>query len=173
MRLETPEAVRPTTARLRAALMNIWREQLVGACFLDLFAGSGAVGLEAWRRGARTVVFVESRTRVLAALNRNCRRAEVGEAARVVRAELPRQLANVVRSVSTPFTLVFADPPYDFAAYEELLEGLPDLLAASAEVAIEHSRRVELPAEPSRLQRVDCRRYGDSYLSLFRPKSGS
>lgn len=163
-----PPGARPTEGRVREALFSIWREPLEeGARLLDLFAGSGAVGLEAAGRGALRVVCVEGNRRAFSALQGN--RDRLGEAlVEIRRLDLPGGLRELVAAEGGAFDLVFADPPYRFAAHAELLEGAAPLLAGQGEMAVEHSARVPLPEEVGGLIRVDQRRYGESALSFYR-----
>ncbi len=161
--------VRPTGGRVREALFSIWQGRLEGARFLDLYAGSGAVGLEALSRGAARVLFVESDLSALRALERSCR--PFGrERARRWRARLPAGLGELAARAEpdwSGFDLVFADPPYAFAAHSRLLEGIAPLLARGGEVAVEHSSRLELPEEAGDLVRTAARRYGETALSFY------
>ena len=102
------DAVRPTQDRVRAALFNILQTEIVGADFLDLFAGSGAVGLEALSRGARSVTFVEKDRRHLAVLKENLAALRPASACTVL-ADVYRWIANYS---GEGFSIVFADPPY-------------------------------------------------------------
>lgn len=174
-RLQVASGVRPTEARLREALFSIWRPRLADCLFLDLFAGSGAVGLEALSRGAGRAVFAESQPRVLTVLRR--RLSELApapsadrEASQLRRARLPGDLAKWPPEA---FDLIFADPPYRFAGYEALLRRTADLVAAGGEMAIEHSARVEIADAVAGWRRHDRRRYGDSCLSFYRPETGA
>lgn len=166
--LTVPTGARPTEGRVREALFSIWREPLVeGARVLDLFAGSGVVGLEAAGRGGLRVVCVEGDRRAVSALQGN--RDRLGEAlVEIRRLELPGGLRVLTASDAGTFDLVFADPPYRFAAYSELLEGAAPLLAEHGELAVEHSARVRLPQEAGGLIRVEERRYGESVLAFYR-----
>ncbi len=160
-RLEVAGPVRPTESRLREALASIWRRPLAGGRFLDLFAGSGAVGLEAVSRGAGEAWLVDCEPWVLGALRRNCERL-APEQTRIVRLRLPAS-----RDLGEPFELIFADPPYAFGDHAGLLRVAAGWLAAGGEMAIEHSARAEVGVvEPWEL--VDRRCYGDSCLSFFR-----
>jgi 16S rRNA (guanine(966)-N(2))-methyltransferase RsmD len=166
-----PPGARPTEGRVREALFSIWGERLAGARFLDLFAGSGAVGIEAASRGARSVVCVEEDPRAVRTLRRNLAALgpAVGEgrvAAR--RLPLPRGLAQLAEAGEPPFDLIFADPPYAFTGYPQLLERLAPLLAAGGEAAVEHSARAPLPERAGALARADERRYGETALSFYR-----
>ena len=163
--LAVPPGARPTEGRVREALFSIWSDRLEGASVLDLFAGSGVVGLEALGRGAVSVLCIDDDPRAIKILEANASR--LGERLEVRRLSLPAGLARL----SGPYDLVFADPPYAFDGYEELLTGVEPLLAEAGEMAIEHSSRRELPLEAGRLVRVDARRYGESSLSFYRLRS--
>ena len=167
-RLTVPAGVRPTEGRVREALFSIWQPRLDGARFLDLFGGSGAVGLEALGRGAETVEFVEASPRTLSALRRNAEIADPGRI-RFHRGRLPGWLS---RSPARRFDLIFADPPYRFEDFEAFLAALPAWLAPGGELAVEHSIRVELPV-PTTLQARARRAYGESCLTFLEPADGA
>ena len=165
-RLEVPPGIRPSEARVREALLSIWGPDLEGARFLDLFAGSGAVGLEALGRGAAHVFLVDGGHASLQALRRNCRSLAGGgtlEGATVLKGRLPCALPAVA---AVPCDLIFADPPYAWGDYGALMEAAKPWLAEGGELVIEHSGRsvIEAP-EPWRLS--DERRYGETRLSFF------
>lgn len=165
--LTVPPGARPTEGRVREALFSIWSDRLEGARVLDLFAGSGIVGLEALGRGALTVLSVEGNLRSVKTLEANA--GALGESLlQIRRLTLPTGLAHLVEQGAGPFDLVYADPPYNFNAYAELLESVAPLLAPDAEVVIEHSSRRDLPIEAGPLTRIDDRTYGESALSFYR-----
>ncbi|MCP4659151.1 MAG: 16S rRNA (guanine(966)-N(2))-methyltransferase RsmD [bacterium] len=174
-RIEVAAGVRPTESRVREALFAIWQERVPGSTFLDLFAGSGAVGLEALSRGAARACFVESRPRALAALRRNWEKnRELLAPARVeiLRGVLPQALG---RLRDQRFDLIFADPPYDFSDYPSLLRAAVGRVRPEGELAVEHSARVEVAVQVAGWQRRAQHRYGDTRLSLYRfaPGEGS
>ena len=165
--IRVPEGSRPSSSRVREALFSIWGERIAGCRFLDLFAGSGAVGIEALSRGAELAVLVEGSGRRFRGLAANLsdldlRRCEAR------RLDLPRELTKLSSEYRESFDLIFADPPYAFSALERLLDGCEELLAQGGELAIEHSRRVSTPAESGGLARVDQRSYGESSMSFYR-----
>lgn len=164
--LAVPARARPTSARLREALFDIWRHRVAQCRFLDLFAGSGAVGLEAFSRGADSVVFVERDREASRRLRVVC--AELAaDTSTVIQADLPEDLARVMRTVGSGFDLIFADPPYDFDAYAELLASLADPLEMGGAVAVEHSVRTTLPVFPEGLIRQTVRDYGENRISFY------
>ncbi|HVT57863.1 MAG TPA: 16S rRNA (guanine(966)-N(2))-methyltransferase RsmD [Thermoanaerobaculia bacterium] len=178
--LAVPAGTRPTGGRVREALFSIWRERLDGARFLDLFAGSGVVGLEAAGRGALRVVCVDQDRAAVRSIAANA--ALLGEAqVEVCRLTLPTGLPRLGGRGAAGdggevgagrFDLVFADPPYSFDAYEALLGGAAPLLATEGELAVEHAARRELPLTAGSLARVDIRRYGESAVSFYRTARG-
>jgi len=147
--------------------MSIWAPRLDGARVLDLFAGSGAVGFEALSRGAESAIFVERDRSVFSELQKACARLAV-QRATVVEADLPSELAKVEKAATQEFTLIFADPPYGFTAYVELLESVAALLEADGELAVEHAPSAELPEQVGDLEKRNQRCYGDSGLSFYR-----
>ena len=146
--------------------MNIWAPRLVGSRFLDLFAGSGAVGLEALSRGAAEVVLVDADGEVLEQLRENCH-ALGSKNVRVIASQLPRDVGRLTDDLCQDFQLIFADPPYEFDSYPELLLAAAGWLAPSGQVAVEHDGRQELPGRQGSLRKSDQRRYGDSHLSFY------
>jgi len=152
--------VRPTTDRVKEAWFSSLAPALRGAAVLDLFAGSGALGIEAASRGASRVVCVERDRRALAALQEN---VEVtGLDVEVVAGWLPDALAGVLG----PFDVVVADPPYDLPGdvLDAVLAALVPLLAPGAQVWLEADRRRDPPAWPAPLGHDRTRRYGDTAL---------
>jgi 16S rRNA (guanine966-N2)-methyltransferase len=162
--LAVPPGARPTEGRVREALFSIWHDRLEGARVLDLFAGSGAVGLEALGRGALSALAIDQGLQAVKTLESNA--GKLGERLlEIRRLTLPEGLARLQPGA---FDLVYADPPYTFDAYGELLAGAAPLLARDGEMAVEHSSRREMPIEAGRLTRVDVRKYGESAISFYR-----
>ena len=165
---------RPTSDRAREALFNTLRAHLTieGASVLDLYAGTGAVGLEALSRGAARVVFVERDRTAAALLQRNIDAVALPGA---------RLLCRPVTAVLSgpgvdPYDLVFADPPYDLAD-DELGEVLASLvgrgwLAAGATVVVERSARGAEPLWPEGITLVTDKRYGEGRLWYGRANHG-
>ncbi|HXP99981.1 MAG TPA: 16S rRNA (guanine(966)-N(2))-methyltransferase RsmD [Solirubrobacteraceae bacterium] len=165
-RLSAPpgRTTRPTSDRVREALFSMLGE-LDGAVALDLFAGSGALGIEALSRGARRVVFVERDASALAALRANLASLGLGEEQAQVRAGDALRALRAARARRETYDLVFVDPPYRRAS--ELGSGcsvlLPALLSPGARVVVESDRRA--PAELA-LQTIARRRYGDTTITI-------
>lgn len=168
-RLQTPSGstTRPTSDRVREALFSAveaWCGSLQGLRFLDLYAGSGAVGLEAWSRGAGVVTLVEQDRRTAALAGDNAR--TVGFERADVRASAVA--ATLRRPPSAPYDVVFSDPPYPLDE-----EGVASDLAALAEhgwlvpgalVVVERSRRSPEPTWPDGFEDTRMKRYGETVL---------
>jgi 16S rRNA (guanine966-N2)-methyltransferase len=163
--LAVPPGARPTVGRLRGALFSIWSAEVAGARFLDLFAGSGVVGLEAISRGALEAVFVEGARRAQTVLERNLRLAPAGSV-ELVAGRLPGVLARLACRPA-PFDLVFLDPPYAEPPAPPLFEAVEALVAPHARLAAEHALRAGLPDEAGAWVRTEVRRYGESALSFY------
>jgi 16S rRNA (guanine966-N2)-methyltransferase len=159
-RLAAPRGMRtrPTADRVREALFSMLGD-IEGARVLDLYAGSGALGIEALSRGAAAATFVERDARAVAAIERNL--AAVGVEAELIRDDAARFLANAVGQ----FDLVFCDPPYDSAAAVAgtLTERLPALTAPDARIVTESDKRNPLEV-PFPLLRE--RTYGDTRIAI-------
>ena len=175
--------LRPTSDRLRETLFNILAPILDDAIFVDLFAGSGAVGIEALSRGARLAIFVEKQATGVALIRRNleslgipiarpdaAERPKFSGAAEILRLDA---LAGIKRLLErdTRADIIFADPPYaESSAYGDVLDivGNSELLAAGGMMVLEHSSRAELPTTAGALERIRLLRQGDSTLSFYR-----
>jgi 16S rRNA (guanine966-N2)-methyltransferase len=157
---------RPTADRVREALFNILGSAPRGAAVLDLFAGTGALGIEALSRGARMAVFVDKDARALTALHKNIERCGLHSCAHVVRRDILKSLA-CLKGYSRVFSLVFLDPPYGRNMLPTTVERLIalEVLADEATLVAEHAGD-ELP-EPAGLTCFDRRRYGYTQLSFF------
>jgi 16S rRNA (guanine966-N2)-methyltransferase len=164
--------VRPTSDRVRESIFARLGD-LEGASVLDLYAGTGALGLEALSRGARALVCVEREPRCLAALRANIEDLNVFKAVEVIPGEARSALLRLGRSGSR-FDLVLLDPPYASDEVERALAGIQEqnLLELGAMVVIERSRRHALP-DLAGLQVLDERRYGDTVVTrLVAPELG-
>ncbi|MEO6462420.1 MAG: 16S rRNA (guanine(966)-N(2))-methyltransferase RsmD [Candidatus Eisenbacteria bacterium] len=162
-------ATRPTSDRVREALFAILGD-VEGLDVLDLFAGSGALGLEALSRGARTATFVEEARAALVALEKNVSELVPGGEATIVRGDARQALKRLAAAKSRRFGLAFLDPPYAATERAAVLADLlaHDLLVPGAWVVVEHATRDESPAAPPPLEHRFDRAYGDTTLAFYR-----
>lgn len=153
-------AVRPTPDRLREALFNVLAPQIGGAVFLDAYAGSGAVGIEALSRGARRVIFVELSAKALTVLRENLCSLGIEPEATVVRGSAAVLLPNY------PADIAFLDPPYaETSEYEQCLLALS---RSGCQLAIaQHASRFSLEESYGNLKRFRVLRQGDNSLSFY------
>ena len=157
--------LRPTGARVREAIFDRLQHELMDAAVLDLFAGSGALGLEALSRGAAGATFVDSAPAAIRALKANL--AALGAEAEVVRADALRWL-RAAPAAGRQYDLVFLDPPYRRAGElgAPLSAALAPVLAEGALVVAEADRRAPLELT---MTATDERRYGDTLIRLHAP----
>ncbi len=169
-RLHSPKGpgVRPTADRVKEALFSILGSRIVGARVLDLYAGTGAIGIEALSRGASHVTFVEPNQSALRVLRANLALCRLEAAADIqvcpAEAFLRRTMAG-----HPPYDILFADPPYRLDIAKELWPMLAgtDIAAPDALIVLEHSSRLTVLAEHRRLNVLRQYRYGDTTLSVL------
>lgn len=164
-------STRPTSDRLRETLFNVLAPRIEGAAFLDLYAGSGAVGIEALSRGAARVTFVERAASALKVLRANLDRLGITQDFRVHAGSAVSYLRDP-RSGATEFDIVFLDPPYDasseYAAILSLLGSeASSFLAPDAVVIAEHRKKERLDQQYGTLQRTRLLEQGDAALSFY------
>jgi 16S rRNA (guanine(966)-N(2))-methyltransferase RsmD len=165
--LEAPAGLdtRPTTDRLRETLFNVLAPRIEGSRFADLYAGSGAVGIEALSRGARDVQFVERAEPALKAIRANLAKLGIRIGPNLHASSV---LGWIKRNPAPGFDLIFLDPPYDaMEEYEAVLNQLGRLLAPEGLVVAEHRRRDRLAASYGRLERTRLLEQGDAALSFY------
>ena len=172
--IKRPPGIRPTTDKVRAALFNIVGESVVGARFLDVCAGSGAVGFEALSRGAASVTWIERDPACCRVLRENlarvCGAAATSARASVLGLDAPFALRRLAAQHAS-FDLIFVDAPYaDISLLKRALQplGAHAILAPSGWLIVEHASRVDLPQPIENIAVVSRYRYGDTALSLCR-----
>lgn len=158
---------RPITDRVKETLFAILGERVPDASVLDLYAGSGAIGIEALSRGAASAIFVEQARPALAALRGNLERTHLAERATVRPLDVGRFLAA---TDDGPWDLVFLDPPYEVRDIVAPLRAVEPHLARDAMVVIKHFWRTDMP-EVTGLQPVRQRRFGETMLSFLEATS--
>ena len=174
--LKSPKdlALRPTSDMLRETLFNVLGPRIPDSRFVDVFAGTGAVGIEALSRGAGEVIFIENHGPTVGLIQKNLAMLEVRSGTTILAMDALRglqRLASEFKAGSAPIDIVFLDPPY--AAAEDYRKVLPFLGNATffvegSLVIAEHRHTFGLPETFSELRRVRVLRQGDASLSFYR-----
>ena len=164
------QSTRPTQDYVRESLFNIIQRDVPGATVLDLFAGSGALALEALSRGAESAVLADKARPAVDCIRRNIDALVFSDQAVFLQADWRKTLRQ---PFDRPFDLVFLDPPYSLALYREITDTLNDqkLLADGALIVIEHRRDVPVSLSPL-FALTDHRNYGDTEIDFYRFQAG-
>ncbi|MBV9406626.1 MAG: 16S rRNA (guanine(966)-N(2))-methyltransferase RsmD [Acidobacteriaceae bacterium] len=157
-------AVRPTPDRLRESLFNVLAPRIEGAVFLDAYAGTGAVGIEALSRGAKHVIFIERSGKAMEVLRENLRALGVEKEVTVVRGSAAVLLPNY------PEDIAFVDPPYEEG--QEYVDALEALSRSGCRLAIaQHASRIALETRYGELTKTRVLKQGDNSLSFYEPSA--
>jgi 16S rRNA (guanine966-N2)-methyltransferase len=170
-------SIRPTSDRTREALFSILGQRIAGSCVLDLYAGTGSLGIEALSRGAEPAVFVDQSRQALELIYANLSRCFSAPAASLFQLNLARPDGiNRLKSKLPPellFDLVFLDPPYEKKLAQKTLQMVEKagIVRDGGLVIVEERKDEQLPEYHGRLELIDQRRYGETGLWLYRYKS--
>ncbi len=157
--------VRPTSDKVKQALFNIIGEKVKGALFLDLYAGTGGIGIEALSRGAERVVFIDDSRDSLQAVRKNVDQTGFGERAQVV----PSRAETFIRKTDERFDIVFLDPPYTLELKPLLLAvSESGILKQDALVVTEHFKKQPSVELAGNLALVREAQYGDTVLAFYK-----
>lgn len=172
--MKTPKKswrVRPLTDQARAALFNILAAKIAGSSFLDLFAGTGAVGIEALSRGAATAIFVERGREAVTLIRQNLELTGFTDRAEVFAMDVPRAV-KLLAGQGAGFDLIYLGAPYDDPVLAESLELISrsGLLAAGGLLIAEYRRQQVMAESFGALARVREARYGETVLGFYRIK---
>jgi len=162
-------ATRPTADRLRESIFNIRASSIPGAVVLDLFAGTGALGLEALSRGAASALFIDSETAAVNIITKNIASCRITEQAKVIRWDIRRNL-NCLSSAGPVFDLVFMDPPYNAGLIAPALTHLATqgILKNEASIIIEHAVTESIASSIHGFELTDQRIYGKTLVSFLK-----
>lgn len=165
--------IRPASDKVRGAIFNILVSTFEGYKILDLFAGTGALGIEALSRGAKKVVFVENSPFALKILQKNIMLCKYEERSEIIKTSVERALKHLAKR-SEQFDYIFLDPPYEKGMVEKILKMLSQLkiLKEDGTIILKHSGR-ELPLEEyGNLTLLKQRKYGSEFVSFFSLRKG-
>lgn len=164
--LVSPEGteVRPTTNMVKESVFNILQFGIEGRRFLDLFAGSGQMGLEALSRGAREAVFVDSSRDSVKVIEKNIAATGFGERCKVISADF----AGYLRGERGTFDVAFIDPPYHDGLLERALELTASKMAPGGVILCEHGSREQLPESAGAFVKHKVYRYGKTSVTAYR-----
>jgi len=167
------QQTRPTSARVREALFNIWQGQLQKARWLDLCAGNGTIGAEALCRGIAFLVGIEKNRRACKIIQKNWEKiATIDQTFQVIPGDLQNKLKDLK---GQQFDFIYFDPPYDSYLYEPVLTAISqlELLAKEGEMAVEHDSKPWDQQAFSNLMVSRQKKYGNTYLTFWKVSKSS
>lgn len=174
-KLYSPEdsSVRPTTDKVKEACFSILTNELYGARVLDLFAGTGGLGIEALSRGASYCLFADASRRSLNLVKQNLEHCKVEERTRLSAGDYSKVLRSLAGRIEDgreePFDIILLDPPYDAGFLDDVFRLIAegDVLAPGGTVVAEHRKQLEMPEELHGFTKAKERRYGVVKLSIY------
>lgn len=166
-KLNSPKGdlVRPTPDKVKGAMFNIINTNVEGAIILDLFAGSGALGIEALSRGAKKVYFGDYEKSSINLVEKNLKHVELTDNAEVILGDYADVLAQIKESID----FVLLDPPYYKGFYEDLLSVLDksDIITTNTKILVERDTWNALPDKAGRLIKTDTKKYGKTSVDIY------
>lgn len=160
---------RPTTDKVKEAIFSMIGPYFDGGIALDLFAGTGGLGIEAWSRGAQRVIFVDKEKISLDIIRQNVKTAGAESAAELYRNDADRALKALAKR-DIAFSLVFLDPPYKMTTMDAVMAELAEkgMLAGGATIVVEHDASHRYPEELAGFEQVKQAKYGDTAVTIYR-----
>ncbi|UNC92765.1 16S rRNA (guanine(966)-N(2))-methyltransferase RsmD [Candidatus Contubernalis alkaliaceticus] len=160
--------VRPTSDKVKGAIFNTIGQDLTDCNFLDLFSGTGGMGIEALSRGADLCVFIEKKLECVKIIYENLNITGLAQRAVVIKTDIFRGLAKLSRE-NMCFDFVFLDPPYFKSFYVPVLEVISEgeLLKRNGSLIVEHSKQIIMPEKVFRLEQGKIKKYGDTMITYY------
>ena len=171
LKLETPKNydIRPTTDRVKESLFNIIGTRIINAKILDLFAGTGNLGLESWSRGASEVIFVDKSKESLKIIEKNIEKAKAIDYVKIIKNDFSSAI-DILSKKNDKFDFVFSDPPYNKDILKKVMKKIAEneILNTGGYLIIERSKEEELTLIPDNFELVREVRYGATYICFLR-----
>lgn len=161
--------IRPTSDTVKEALFNILGDAVIGSGFLDLFGGTGGIGIEALSRGAKHVVFIDSDIKSIRVLRGNLSRLNIKDCIEVYNVDYSRAISKLYK-YGKKFDIIFIDPPYSMGLAESALKAIDDnpVLIQSGLIIVEHDSKEDMPKNVGRLHLYRFKKYGNTVLSFYK-----
>lgn len=159
--------VRPTTEKVKEAVFSALHFKIPGSVFLDLFSGSGQMGIEALSRGASLAVFVDQSKKAQEVIKDNLKAAGLSRQSRVVAADA----LSFLNGAKDKFDIVFLDPPYNKGILTEILPVLADKMNDGGTIVCEYEKGEEIPEAAGEFCRIKDRKYGKTMVSVYEKRS--
>lgn len=161
--------IRPTSDTVKEALFNILGDAVIDSAFLDLFGGTGGIGIEALSRGARHVVFIDSDIKSIKVLRGNLSRLNIKDCIEVYNVDYSRAISKL-HKYGKKFDIIFMDPPYSMGLAESALKAIDDnpVLSQSGYIIVEHDSKEDMPQNVGRLHLYRFKKYGNTVLSFYK-----
>jgi 16S rRNA (guanine(966)-N(2))-methyltransferase RsmD len=161
--------IRPTSDRTKQFIFDYLGDTVENAYVLDLFSGTGNLGIEALSRGAEKVIYIDQEKKAAEIIHKNIRLTHYEDKSNVIIKDAIRYLNNIARN-NTYFDLIFADPPYNYVSADKLIELIDknNLLGSKGLLVLEHSRLLKIENNYKNLILIKSRRLGDTTVSIFK-----
>ncbi len=166
--LNVPSTARPITDRAKSALFSILSDSIINKRILDLYAGSGSLGLEALSRGAKSAVFVDNSNEAVEITKKNIKKTHFNEKSKVFKSNVEEFLKTHTKE---GFDVIFIDPPYEKTSEKDIISAA-DLLSPSGIIIVKHSPKFTAPKNLSTqtgqvLEKIDERGYGENMITFY------
>lgn len=160
--------IRPTSDKVKESLFNILGDAVIDSAFLDLFGGTGGIGIEALSRGAKHVVFIDSDIKSIKVLRGNLNRLNINDCVEVYNAGYSTAISKLYK-FGKKFDIIFIDPPYSIGLAESALKEIDNnpILSQSGLIIVEHDSKEDMPQKVGKLSLYRVKKYGNIVLSFY------
>ncbi|MBS96967.1 MAG: 16S rRNA (guanine(966)-N(2))-methyltransferase RsmD [SAR202 cluster bacterium] len=164
--LPKSSTIRPTSEKIRMALFNTLGDLIINTTLLDIFAGSGAIGIEALSRKASSVDFLEKDPQLCNMINNNLEKLKLQNSCKVFQGNA----TSILKQLNSKYDFIFADPPYEYKNKEEILSIIEksELLNPEGMIILEHRSNENINETLLNIEKFDVRKYGDTQISFYK-----